>query len=116
MRIKGIFIKIDSLPDVETVGDFQPGLVDPADQAHAFSHIRGIVGAAVAGPFIIFRNLITVITVKIKDMFRNIQRPDGLIDVGLLLPVDQKLCSRSGDPAYIPPVCHGEEKGLVGHA
>ena len=65
--------------------------------------------------FIIIRNLISGVWIYIEQMLRNLQRPYRLIYPGLLLPVNEKLCSRTGHPANAVALSYLEEKGFIGH-
>ena len=96
-----MLIKADPLPQVKGVGDRQAGIVEPAEDAHAGRHILPGIWVGAAAVLVVAADLAAIFGIQVDDVFRDRQWLYGLIDQRLLLPVDQKLCSRSGNAADI---------------
>ena len=83
---------------------------------HTALHILPVIRAGIARALIIFRDLISGLLIHINHALRQFQGLHRVIGLLLLMPVDEKLGSRPGNPADIPVPSHLKEKGFVGHS
>ena len=83
---------------------------------HACRYIFPAACMGISCTFVVFRNLISGVTVHVDDMLRNLQRLDCAVHIGFFLAVDQELCARPRDTADVMQPLQLEQERFVRHA
>ena len=108
-------IEGDSLPDIKRMVHMELGIMKLLYKRHTLRHIVPVARIAVAGPLIIFGDLITGLPVHVYNMLGDPVILYRIIDSLFLLPVDQKLRPRSRNPADIGFIMDLKKERFIRH-
>ena len=109
-------IEGDPLPDIKRIVHMELRIMELLHKCHAPCHIIPVARIAVARPLIILGNLVAGLPVHVYNMFGDAVILYCVIDRLFLLPVDQKLGSRTRNPADIGLAVNLKQERLVRHA